>query len=514
MLRRKGDSRLNTTPLTGLRVLGLALPLGLWGDLLIRGGPPGVNFLLWTLPLVAAIFYLARSGQVSTAGDGRWLLPIALATSAGVAWRDSDALTLFNLLATAVTLALGTSVLQTESLREAGLSRYLRWLIEMAGRAVTGLAPVLVAGVRWQEIPRGRWYATAAQVIRALLIALPLLLLFGLLFMSADAVFASFVERTLQVNLENLFGHLVATGIIAWLTAALLRTAVRPPAPASQGHPATQPTPLQPESRPLSVTPLESGLILGLLNALFLAFVLVQIRYLFGGAALVETTIDLSYAEYARRGFFELVAVTALVLPVLLIGDWLTPETGRRLFRTLSFSLIVLVAVIMASALRRMLIYMGEFGLTELRLYVTVAMAWIAILLVWFTLTVLRGRPERFAFGGLVSALALLAVLHLANPDGLIVRTNLARLQSGSRFDVHYVTRLNGDGVPALIAGLDQMGAEDRRIAAQSLLARWGPESNRSQTDWRSWNLGRLRARQAVAENLEPLLAAAGPEGR
>ena len=157
MLRRKGDSRLNTTPLTGLRVLGLALPLGLWGDLLIRGGPPGVNFLLWTLPLVAAIFYLAQSGQVSTAGDGRWLLPIALATSAGVAWRDSDALTLFNLLATAVTLALGTSVLQTGSLRGAGLSRYLRWLIEMAGRAVTGLAPVLVAGVRWQEIPRGRW---------------------------------------------------------------------------------------------------------------------------------------------------------------------------------------------------------------------------------------------------------------------------------------------------------------------------------------------------------------------
>ena len=49
---------------------------------------------------------------------------------------------------------------------------------------------------------------------------------------------------------------------------------------------------------------------------------LVQFRYLFGGAALVQVSETLTYAEYARRGFFELVAVAALLLPIMLLLDW------------------------------------------------------------------------------------------------------------------------------------------------------------------------------------------------
>ena len=57
-------------------------------------------------------------------------------------------------------------------------------------------------------------------------------------------------------------------------------------------------------------------------DLLFLAFVLVQFRYLFGGAELVRGLTGMSYADYARRGFFELVAVAALSLPLLLLADW------------------------------------------------------------------------------------------------------------------------------------------------------------------------------------------------
>src|SRR5206468_563436 len=100
---------------------------------------------------------------------------------------------------------------------------------------------------------------------------------------------------------------------------------------------------------PAGVT--EVAVVLGLLNALFLAFVLVQVRYFFGGAALVQVTRGLTCADYARRGFFELVAVTALVLPVLLAAHWLLPKesTGpQRLFRVLAGSLVAMLFVIMA----------------------------------------------------------------------------------------------------------------------------------------------------------------------
>jgi hypothetical protein len=199
--------------------------------------------------------------------------------------------------------------------------------------------------------------------------------------------------------------------------------------------------------------PLKLGIVLGMLNALFLAFVLVQFRYLFGGAPVIEASPDLTYAQYARRGFFELVAVAALVLPLLLTADWLLRASPgqRRAFRLLEATLILLLFVVMASAVQRMRLYTEEFGLTELRIYTTTFMGWLAIVFVWFLATVLRGRRERFTFGALVAAFAALAILNVANPDALIVRTNMQRAAAGLRFDAHYLRQLSADGIPTLV---------------------------------------------------------------
>ena len=62
-------------------------------------------------------------------------------------------------------------------------------------------------------------------------------------------------------------------------------------------------------------------------------------RYLFGGSEWVQRVAGLTYAEYARRGFFELVVVAALVLVLLLIAHWLLrPEGGadQRVFAVLA----------------------------------------------------------------------------------------------------------------------------------------------------------------------------------
>jgi len=58
---------------------------------------------------------------------------------------------------------------------------------------------------------------------------------------------------------------------------------------------------------------------LALVNLLFLGFILVQVRHLFGNADLVRLTPGLTYAEYARHGFFQLVVVVAIALPMLLV---------------------------------------------------------------------------------------------------------------------------------------------------------------------------------------------------
>jgi Domain of unknown function (DUF4173) len=238
---------------------------------------------------------------------------------------------------------------------------------------------------------------------------------------------------------------------------------------------------------------------LGLVNLLFLLFVVTQAPYFFGGMAVVERTTGLTLAQFARRGFFELVMASALVLPVLLASDWaLRGGAPKELksFRALAGLLLLQVGAVMASALLRMKLYVDQFGPSQDRLYATAFMAYIGIVSGWFVWTCLRGAHNRFAFGAALQGYAVLAALHVVNVDGFVARTNLARATRGAEFDARYhAHELSADAVPALLGSLDQLTPTDRYIVAQQLLNRWGPAT---QLDWRSWNWATSRARSLV----------------
>jgi hypothetical protein len=124
-------------------------------------------------------------------------------------------------------------------------------------------------------------------------------------------------------------------------------------------------------------------------------------------------------------GFGELVAVSVLVLPILLASHWLLRrETGvpEKLFRVLAGIQIALLFVIMASAVQRLLLLTGElgYGLTTIRFYPMVVMTWLAVVFIWFGLTVFRGARKHFAWGALWSAIVILGATNLMNPDAFI----------------------------------------------------------------------------------------------
>lgn len=470
----------------GLGVLGAALILGALGDGLLRATPWGVNVFLWVAALAAAALSLARWGRLRTAGEGRWLVPVAVLFAAGVAWRDSPTVVFLDVLAVLVALSLAALWGRSGRLRFAGISEYVLGGIYAGTLTSAGPLPVAIGDVRWREVGPGRWREPVLSVTRGALLATPLLLLFGGLFVAADAVFEKLVRDVFGFDVAEVVGHVSLIGLFAWISAGVLWVALLAPNPASLafGRP-----------RVISLGILEIGVILGLLDALFLAFVVVQVRYLFGGAERVVDTVGLSYAEYARRGFFELVTVTALVLPMLLLVHWLVRTESRahvRVFRALAGTMVVLLFVVMASALQRMYLYQQEFGLTELRLYATVFMLWVSVVLVWFLLTVLRGRRDRFAFGALVTGLAAILVINAINPDAIITRTNVARMQAGERFDPHYLTTLSSDAVPTLVESLPKMSREDRGVIEDELRSRWSSDDG----GWRTWNLSRSRAQR------------------
>jgi hypothetical protein len=123
-------------------------------------------------------------------------------------------------------------------------------------------------------------------------------------------------------------------------------------------------------------------------------------------------------------------------------------------------------------------------------------MTWLAVVLVWFLLTVLRGRRDRFAFGALLSAFAAVLLINAMNPDALIARTNLQRLEEGKRFDAYYLTTLSADAAPVLFDAPPNISG--KRIAPEADLTVEEVVVDRYRedelSDWRTWNLSRSRA--------------------
>jgi hypothetical protein len=487
------SATLSSNTRNALGVLGGAVAMGALGDALLRATPWGINLTLWTLALVAAALGLRRWAGLTAAG--RAWVPMALAIAVLMAWRDSPTLKAFDIAALGLVLALAMHRARGARLRTGGMLEYAAGLARSTLETVAGLLVLAFEDVRWSEVARGRGASFLLPLLRGLAIALPLLGIFAALLVAADAAFEGMMNSVFRLDGVVLLSHLFLGCAITWVSAGVLRTL-------SLGDEGAEAEVLKVPGPFLGVV--EVATVLGLLNALFLSFVAVQLPYLFGSSPSAEV----SHAEYARRGFFELVTVAGLVLPLLLgLHAAMRRREPRheRVFRWLAGVQVVLLFVIMASAMHRMRLYQNAFGLTELRLYTTAFMLWLAAVFAWFGATVLRGRRERFTFGALVMAGEALVILHAFNPDARIVHTNAARALAERPFDARYAAGLSADAVPGLLAALPRATPTERCAAARRVLGRWGPQT---EMDWRSWSLARARARSAVRAQASELRAA------
>lgn len=462
-----------------------ALLLGVAGDVLLRGGGLGLNALLLAGMIVSVVAALDRRRDADAAPLPFVLLLPPLVAGAVIAWRASIPLTLGALGVTAASAILLMDALRTGA--SWSLARIEPWPLARAGGlvvrgALAGGARLVARDVPADVTARAGLLRTMNGAWRGVAIAVPVLLVLNGLLVTADPIYARLVGQVVDVDYAALVGHLALASVIAWTAAGVLRTALL-------------------DSGALAAVKMREAkaadvlLPLALVDVLFVAFLLVQLRTLVGGAEYVRATAGLSFAEYARRGFFELLWVAGLTLPLLLAADALAPvdhHTRRRL-RALTTGAVTLLAGILASAAGRMWLYLQEYGLTELRLYASAAMLWLATVLAWFAMTVLRGRRERFVGGALVAAFATWGALAVSGPDAMIVRTNVARMARGERFDHAYLTALSADAAPALAAALPRL-PEEQRCRVRDWISRDAASRQAPGRDWRSWTIAGARA--------------------
>jgi hypothetical protein len=476
---------MQTEPKTKLAlfILCIAAVLGMFADALLRDVTWGINVTIWIALLIVGLFVARRGGQASLEFGSALLIAPMIVFGICFAWRDSAMLRGLDLGAIVLAAALVVTR-QSAPFWAPSLSRVIGSVFNLLAHCFAGFVHLISRDIDWSQQRSSVVAASARSAVAGALIAAPLLIVFTILFVRADAGFQKLTEDLLHMNL---LPHLVPIAVGTWLAGSYLRGVLVPAAPSDQ-------TPAK-SKHSLGATELNVALVL--INLLFATFVAVQLQYLFGTARMVETTPGMTFATYARRGFFELVIVALLVLPILLSGDFLhTPERSKRIFRIQSLILVGLVLCVMASAMHRMRLYQYAYGLTELRFYVTGFMILLAVVFALFCLTVLRDLRGLFAMGTVATGFAAILTLHVLNPDKWIAAANLTNARGGRIFDPAYLSSLSADAVPVVLQNQNVIGFDER----DKFLARH-KERLTASSDWRSWNYGRHTAARAIRES-------------
>ncbi|MEU3405128.1 DUF4173 domain-containing protein [Streptomyces sp. NPDC006670] len=439
------------------------------------GDGVGPGLLLAALPAMAAAYTAARAA-------GRKARPWTLLWAAGCvallavpALRDS---------AWPSTLAVLAAVL----LAALALHGNRKWPGVLL--APLGFLDSAVAGVGWAwagirarggGVGRERWLPVA----KAAVVGAVLLVVFGALFASADAAFAGLLgDLVPDVSVGE--GPL---RLLLFLAGTVLALATARTAAAPHRWDRMKSRPSKARSR------LEWSLPLILLNLLFAGFNAVQLAVLFGGYDKVLESTGLSYAEYARQGFWQLLWATVFVLAVIALAlRWAPRGTpgDRRLVRAVLGTLCLLTLVVVASAVRRMDLYVDAYGLTRLRLSVVTAELWLGLVIVLLMAAgAVGGRWLARAVAG--SAAAAVLAFGLLSPDAIIAESNVTRYQQDGKIDLAYLRGLSADAAPAL----DRL-PEPRRSCA--LMGIRDDLREAGDLPWYATSLGQYRAREILRE--------------
>jgi two-component system, OmpR family, sensor histidine kinase BaeS len=359
----------------------------------------------------------------------------------------------------------------------------------------------LLSGVSWplsglRDLPwLGRTlrsltgHGGAPRVLVTVLWSALAVLVFGLLFVSADAIVASWVDAVLpDITIDTIVLRVFVAVAVGAATLGAAYVALNPPTVQVLGS-----------GRTRSVAHRFEWLVPVLLvDAVFAVFVAAQLSVLFGGHAYVQRTTGLTYAEYVHQGFGQLTVATLLTfLVVWAASHWADDTRADRLWLRGSLGLLcALTLVVVGSALYRMHLYQEAYGFTRLRLFVDTFEGWLGLLVVAVAVAgVVRWGVwvPRFA---LITGVAGLLGLAALNPDAWIAEQNLDRWAGSGKVDWSYLRNLSADAVPVF------EGRSATEIAC-GMPRYWSQDD-----DWLSWNLGRSRAR-AVVDEARPDLAAA-----
>jgi len=432
-------------------LLYAALLVGFAADFLFWDKTPGVSFAIFILFALALGYGILHSQQIHPDRRNRLLLILILFFCVMSFLRRDILTTFLNYVLVMFSVIILAATFRNGDWISYNIRDYLVGSFQVIGSLfVHPKDPTPSSDPQQAEQDRVHNRKNLLSILRGILLAVPILLIFTTLLSSADLVFAQQLDRFfLNFQMEKV-NEFLRRGFFIVLVAYFFIGIIRHAAFRSRKE-------KTPDNEKSQTAPflgfIETTIILGSVILLFVFFVVIQFRYLFSGPSNISLS-GFTYSEYARRGFGELVAVAVFSLLLLKSLSVVSKREGKKqkkIFLLLVAGLVVSALIILVSAFQRLLLYENAYGFSQLRIYAHVFMIWLGILLVGAILLELLERPRMFANVLLAVLIGFTATLNLMNVDAFIARRNIDRAVNGQELDRFYLTGLSEDAVPVLV---------------------------------------------------------------
>ncbi|TEB09836.1 DUF4153 domain-containing protein [Pelotomaculum propionicicum] len=475
-----------------LLLILFALAAGFIFDYLFYGKELGISYPIYVLVLLS-LFWWSQRQFISVEKSFGWfvLIPVLL-LAATFAIYANPVLLAINFLLIPVLLVVHTI--------SAANSRVSWSDLSIIGQIVKRVIPLTIENIPKpflfiveQLTPKesGSGFLTVKKIVTGLLICVPVLFVVLPLLSSADMVFNHYLSHVAR------FWELVELGPAARQGLIILFVFVCLSGYIWSFHSKPPKVETEKPTKHGSLDPVTLLTVLFVINLVYLLFSIIQFSYLYGVQGHLLPA-GFTYAEYARRGFFELVAVTIINLGILLGSFHYVDKKNQRVNTIVRYclSLLVLFSLNMLfSAHFKMSLYEEACGLTYLRVFVHYFML-LLLTLILLALGHVWHNKIPLAKAYIVIALAFYTVLNFINIDKIIVRSSIDRYVKTGEIDINYLKTLSCDAIPDLLTLTQDADQETvQQIKAYLLKEKQYLAEDKP---WQSFNYSRYKANSAL----------------
>lgn len=411
------------------------LLLCIYNSILFYGKQLGISVLLFNIPLLIGLYYIYKKNDLLNNKKGLFFSIPIIILSMNYLLYDNE---IFNLLNIPVISCLFV-LMHLYTINPAfKLGDLFNKFFSLIFEPLTCISNIF--GLLKPKDKKIKSNEKGKKVITSILIIIPIIFLILILLSSSDVIFGSIFTKLFKIlakikisnTIFNLIGRLIIITILFFYISAVINYIM------------FQYKKVKEVTTNNTVDNFTIKLLLITLDIIYIVFDIIQIKSLM----LHSISMDITYASYARRGFFQLMIVSLINLIIILISKKVKTENDKTITIS-SLIMIFLTLIIIISSFMRMCMYENAYGYTFLRLMIFITLITEVILLIPTILYILNKR-HNIVVSYITILITAYSIINLLDINCIIARRNINRFEKSNKIDIYYLMNYSSDNYKLL----------------------------------------------------------------